>query len=294
VEHDIKALEQGVLELIRRTATDLPKDVEDALKAARNREKKASPAFGALSTILENVDMARTRSTPICQDTGTNVYHIWYGPNWWPPHIEAAIRKATKTASKKGYLRLNVVDSISGSNTGNNLGLRNPQMHFHPWNKKSLQIKLLLKGGGSENVSTQYSLPNAALGAGRDLDGIRRSVLDAVLKAQGRGCAPGVIGIGIGGDRGSSYDEAKMQLLRPLGDRSTLPQLAKLEETLYQELNSLGIGPMGFGGKTTVLGVLAGYAHRIPACFFVSVAYNCWASRRRTLLFSNERVTSIA
>lgn len=278
-----KTLEEAVLELIRRTSSDLPKDVEEALKSAKEKEKSKSPAEGALSVILENVELARKNSTPLCQDTGTNIFHIWYGPDWNPLEIEKAIKTATRKASKKGYLRLNVVDPITGANTGNNIGIANPQMHFHLWKKKGLQLTLLLKGGGSENVSPQYKLPDSALSAGRDLDGVRKVVIDAVFKAQGKGCAPGVIAVGIGGDRGTSYMVAKEQLLRSLGSRNKMPILAKLEERLKKELNGLDIGPMGFGGKTTVLDVLVGYAHRIPACYFVSVAYMCWACRRRTL-----------
>jgi fumarate hydratase class I len=289
-----KTLQQAALELIRRASCDLPADVEEALQKAQKKEKKKSPAAGALSVILDNVALARNNSTPICQDTGTNIFHIWYGSEWTPTEIEKAIRAATKKASKKGYLRLNVVDPISGANTGNNLGIHNPQLHFHYTNHKSLKMSLLLKGGGSENVSTQYKLPDSGLKAGRDLDGVRRCVVDAVFKAQGKGCAPGVIAVGIGGDRGSSYMVAKEQLLRKLGTRSALPPLAQLEKQLIQELNSLSIGPMGFGGKTTVLDVLVGHAHRIPACYFVSVAYMCWALRRRTLTIKRDLTWKVA
>jgi fumarate hydratase class I len=278
-----KTLEEGALELIRRASCDLPPDVEEAIRGAYEREKKGSPAAGALSVILDNVELARKQSTPICQDTGTNIFHIDYGPEWSPDEIEKAIKAATRKASKKGYLRLNVVNPITGKNTGNNLGIENPQLHFHYGNRKSLKMSLMLKGGGSENVSTQYKLPDAGLKAGRDLDGVRRCVIDAVHKAQGKGCAPGVIAVGIGGDRGSSFGIAKEQLLRKLGKRSKVAELAELEEKLLDQLNSLSIGPMGFGGKTTVLDVLAGHAHRIPASYFVSVAYMCWACRRRTL-----------
>ena len=283
---DPKVLEEPLLELIRRTSTDMSKDVEEAIRASVAREGKGSAAARALETILENISAARQLSTPVCQDTGTNIYHIWYGPNWTPAAIEKATRTATRRATSKGYLRQNVVDPLTGKNTGNNLGLANPQLHFHYWTRTNLNITLLLKGGGSENVSTQYSLPEANLKAGRDLDGVRRCVLDAVFRAQGKGCAPGVVGVGVGGDRLSSHLAAKEQLLRPLHDKSKSPALASLEKQLMEQLNNLGIGPMGFGGKTTVLAVKAGYAHRIPASFFVSVAYMCWACRRRILTVS--------
>ena len=158
-------------------------------------------------------------------------------------------------------------------------------MHFHEWAKDTLHVDLLLKGGGCENVSDQYKLPDARLHAGRDLEGVRRVVLDAVYQAQGKGCAPGVLGVAIGGDRGSSYLKSKQQLLRPLDDANPNEELAALEEQLYKEANELGIGPMGFGGQTTVLGVKVGTQHRLPASYFVSIAYMCWACRRRTLDF---------
>ncbi len=283
-----KELDSALLELIRRASTDLPPDVESALEKAQAREKKGSPAAAALSTILENVELARKRSTPICQDTGTNIYHVWYGPDWWPTDIEKAIFRATKTATQKGYLRPNVVDPITGKNTGNNLGIHNPQIHFHPTRRKGFKATVILKGGGCENAATQYKLPDARLQAGRDLEGVRRCIVDAVYQAQGRGCAPGIIAVGLGGDRNTSYLVAKEQLMRKLDEPSTVPELARLEKRLLRELNQLGIGPMGFGGKTTVLGVQIGYAHRIPASYFVSVAYMCWACRRCTMTWTGK------
>ena len=156
-------------------------------------------------------------------------------------------------------------------------------MHFHEWEEDYLHVDLLLKGGGCENSSAQYKLPDARLKAGRDLDGVRKVVLDSVYQAQGKGCAPGVLGVAVGGDRGSSYIKSKQQLLRPLDDSNPDESLAGLEEQLYQEANELGIGPMGFGGKTTVLGVKVGAQHRLPASYFVSIAYMCWANRRASM-----------
>jgi fumarate hydratase class I len=148
----------------------------------------------------------------------------------------------------------------------------------------------LLKGGGSENVGFQYSLPHGALNAGRDLDGVRKVVLEGVFKAQGKGCGPGILGVGIGGDRPHSYWVSKEQLFRPLDDVNPDPRLAELEERILREGNELGIGPMGFGGNTTLLGVKVGSAHRLPASFFVSVSYLCWAARRKTMTVRNGEV----
>ena len=145
------------------------------------------------------------------------------------------------------------------------------------------RVALLMKGGGSENMSMQFSLPDATLGAGRDLEGVRRAVLAAVQHAQGFGCAPGILGVAIGGDRASGFEEAKLQLLRNLADTNPDPRLARLERRILREANTLGIGPMGLGGKTTLLAVKIGSRPRVPASFFVTVAYLCWAARRRIL-----------
>lgn len=273
------------LELIRRTATDLPEDVEQALRNARQREAEGTPAHNALDAILENVALARKNSTPICQDTGTPIFYVHYPEGWSTLKLKAQIEAALAEATRRAYLRPNAVNPVTGKNTGNNLGEGVPTIHFEEWEEDCLKVEVMLKGGGCENVSTQYALPNAELKAGRDLEGVRRVALDAVFKAQGKGCAPGILGIAIGGDRGVSYAKAKEQLYRKLGEASPVPEVAVLEERLTAESNQLGIGPMGFGGQTTVLATQIGMPHRHPASFFVTVAYMCWAHRRRTLLW---------
>lgn len=276
----MKGDNKSFVELIRRASTDLPTDVETALKEAQSREITGSPAADALETILENVALARANSTPICQDTGTPIFYIHHPPRTSTHEMHTQIEAAVAEATHHAYLRPNAVDPISGQNTGNNIGIDFPTIYFEEWKKERLRVDLLLKGGGSENVGAQYKLPHAPLEAGRDLDGVRRVVLDAVHKTQGKGCAPGILGIAIGGDRGSGYIHAKRQLLRPLDDTNPVEELAALEKRLLYECNELGIGPMGFGGKTTILGVKIGTLHRLPACYFVSIAYMCWACRR--------------
>ncbi len=275
-----------LLELVRRAATILPEDMVEALERGRAQEEPGSAAEQALATILRNVEMAKQKSTPICQDTGTPIFEVHYPFGVSTRMLTEQIHEAVAQATAKAYLRPNAVDSLTGKNSGNNLGIEFPVIHFHEWGEDRIFITLQLKGGGSENVSTQYKLPDARLGAGRDLEGVRRVVLDAVLKAQGKGCAPGVLGIAIGGDRGTGYLVAKKQLLRPIGDTNPIPELAQLEERILREANELGIGPMGFGGKTTVLGVKIGTAHRLPASYFVTIAYMCWANRRAALNIS--------
>lgn len=279
------------VELIRLAATDLRSDVENALRAARNQEEEGSAAQGAIDTILENIRMARQNSTPICQDTGTPIFYIYYPSGWSTLKLGDQIREATTTATAKSYLRPNAVDSLTGRNSGDNLGDDFPSLHFHEWEEPYLKVDLMLKGGGCENVGAQYKLPNVTLHAGRDLEGVRRVVLDAVNQAQGLGCAPGIIGVAIGGDRGSSYIRSKEQFFRPLDDQSPVAELAELEEGLTEQANQLGIGPMGFGGKTTLLGVKMATLHRLPASYFVTASYMCWADRRRTMIYRDGEIT---
>jgi len=282
---------QDFLELVRLAATDLPPDVEASLVAARDREAADSAARGAMDTILQNVAMARQNGTPICQDTGTPIFYVRHPEGWSTRKLRQQIRAAVAEATRLAYLRPNAVDSLSGKNSGNNLGDEAfPTVHFEEVEGDDLVVDLLLKGGGCENVGAQYSLPNAALGAGRDLGGVRKVVLDAVHKAQGKGCAPGVLGVAIGGDRGSSYYGSKEALFRRMDDPHPDPQLAELEGRLTTEANQLGIGPMGFGGETTVLGVKIQSMHRLPASYFVSVSYMCWAHRRRRMIASPDHV----
>jgi len=236
--------------------------------------------------------MARQNSTPICQDTGTPIFYVHYPEGWSTRRLREQIQKAVAEATRRAYLRPNAVDSLSGVNSGDNLGDKHfPSVHFEEVEGDTLQIELMLKGGGCENVGAQYSLPNSALGAGRDLAGVRKVTLDAVYKAQGKGCAPGILGVAIGGDRGSSFAASKEVLLRPLDDANPNPELENLEQRLSEEANQLGIGPMGFGGKTTVLGTKITGMHRLPASYFVSVSYMCWAYRRRQMTVRGDQVT---
>jgi fumarate hydratase class I len=284
-------LSDAFVELIRLTSTDLPPDIERALIAAREREAKGSAAQDAMDSILRNVALARENSTPICQDTGTPIFYVKYPPGWSTRALREQIRAATARATAHTYLRPNAVDAISGVNSGTNLGDEAfPTIHFEEVENGALIVDLILKGGGCENVGAQYSLPNTALGAGRDLEGVRKVALDAVFEAQGKGCAPGILGIAIGGDRGSSYDASKEVFLRKLDEPNPIEELNQLEERLTSEANQLGIGPMGFGGKSTVLGVKLRGMHRLPASFFVSVSYMCWAYRRRRMIVRGDEV----
>lgn len=275
-----------ILELVRIAATDLPPDVEASLRKSRDQEEDGSAAQGALDTILENVELARKNSTPICQDTGTPLFFVAYPEGWSTRKLTRQIKDAVIQATEKAYLRPNSVNTLTGKNTGDNSGDEHyPAIHFEEVDGDQLEIDLILKGGGCENVGAQYKLPNPELGAGRDLDGVRKVSLDAVHKAQGKGCAPGALGIAIGGDRGSSYIASKEALIRQLDDSNPEQALADLEQQITAEANQLDIGPMGFGGKTTLLGTKVKNLHRLPASYFVSVSYMCWAYRRRKMIY---------
>jgi fumarate hydratase class I len=286
-------LTKDILEFIRRTSTDLPADVEAKLRASYADEEDGSAAQGALDTILQNVDLARKNSTPICQDTGTPLFYVHYPEGMSTRKLRSMIQDAVIQATELNYLRPNSVNAITGKNTGNNTGDDYyPTIHFEEVDEdQPLTIELMLKGGGCENVGIQYKLPNTEMGAGRDLAGVRKVVLDAVHQAQGKGCAPGILGVAIGGDRGASYLASKETLLTKLGSENPNPELDAMEKQITEEANQMGIGPMGFGGKTTVLDTKIKGLHRLPASYFVSVSYMCWAYRRRKMTVLNGEVS---
>ncbi len=274
------ALFDSILELIRRTSTILPDDVVRAITAARKNEAEGSNADVALNVIGCNIGLAKESSLPLCQDTGTILFYVHTPAGYDQLDFEETAVEAVRAATKKGYLRQNSVDSITGKNSGDNTGPGSPVFHFEQWRKPYVEVKLMLKGGGCENMNAQYSLPHPDLG-GRDLKGVENAILDCVLQAQGQGCGPGILGVCIGGDRGTGYMNAKEQLLRELDDTNGDPELAALEGRIVAKANQSGIGPMGFGGNTTLLACKIGKLNRLPASFFVSIAYMCWAYRRR-------------
>jgi len=284
-------LTNAILELIRRTSTDLPQDVENQLREAVEREALGSAARGALETIVKNVELSRKNSSPICQDTGTPIFYVNYPQSWSTLKLKQQIRAALAEATRRSYMRPNAVNAVTDKNSGNNLGGDDfPYIHFEEVEGDELTIELMLKGGGCENVGAQYSLPDNRLGAGRDLAGVRKAVLDAVQRAQGQGCAPGILGVSIGGDRGSGYVKSKEVLLDMIGTRNPDAKLAELEERLTDEANQLGIGPMGFGGKTTVIDTKITGLSRLPASYFVTISYMCWAYRRRRMTVKGDEI----
>src|SRR5271163_4367230 len=281
----------SLLELITQTSTNLPPDVRAAMSIAAETETPHTQSSQALDIILSNVDMAVDDTGPICQDTGmpTFVVHTPVGVN--QIRIKKAILEAVAEATRRGKLRPNSVDSLTGKNSGDNLGVETPVIHFEQWEEDEIEVKLVLKGGGCENKNIQYSLPCELehLGkAGRTLEGVRKCILHSVWQAQGHGCAPGALGVCIGSDRAHGYALAKDQLFRTLDDVNPDPVLAALETEIMQEANKIGVGAMGFGGKASLIDCKITAANRLPASFFVSVAYDCWAFRRLGVLVDAE------
>jgi len=273
----------SVLSLVVKTSTDLPPDVRAAMKVAMAQEPASTQSGQALAIIAENIDLASDCEGAICQDTGMPTFEVKTPVGANQIEMKKQIREAVAEATKRGKLRPNSVDSITGDNSGDNLGPGTPIIHFEQWERDEIEVKLILKGGGCENMNAQYSVPVELPNMGRadrNLEGVRKCILHAIWNAQGKGCAPGAIGVCIGGDRTSGYVYAKEQLFRTLDDVNPDPRLAALEASIMGEVNRLGIGTMGFGGRVSLIGCKIGMQNRLPASFFVSVAYDCWAFRR--------------
>jgi fumarate hydratase class I len=278
------ALFDSIVDLIVKTSTDLPPDVRAAMRQAGSSEPSGTRSAQALTIIAQNIDLAANGEGAICQDTGMPTFEIRTPVGANQLSMKKVIRDAVAEATRRGKLRPNSVDSITGENSGDNLGPGTPILHFDQWERDDeIEIRLILKGGGCENMNAQYSLPTelAHLGrADRTLEGVRKCILHAVWQAQGKGCAPGAVGVAIGGDRTSGYTEAKQQLFRTLDDVNRDERLAALEAEIMRTVNTLGVGTMGFGGAVSLIGCKIGALNRLPASFFVSVAYDCWAFRR--------------
>jgi len=283
----MRNLKANLLELVRHTSAELPNDVVTAITSAGTQEQEGSNAQYAMNIITSNIDMAKLKSAPLCQDTGSILFFVKAPKGFDQLAFEKAAREAVAEATARGYLRQNSVDSLTGKNTGNNLGPGSPALHFHQHRGTRVDVRLILKGGGCENVGAQYSLPDIRLNANRDLDGVRKAILDAVIQAQGKGCGPGILGVCIGGDRATGYVHSKEQLLRTMDHLNPEPALATLEKDIVVSANKLGIGPMGFGGATTLLGCKIGALNRLPASYFVSISYMCWAYRRQGFILND-------
>jgi len=286
-------LQQAIIELYRRASTSIPEDVENSLEISLKKEKDGSLANYSLSNMIKNIELSRDKSLPMCQDTGTPIFYIKVPIGISNKSLAQTVINATRTATKEIPLRPNAVDVLSEKNTGDNIGfnddkrdIHQPLIYFEQWDNDCIRIDLMLKGGGSENIGMTYKLPNKELKADRDIEGIKKCILDAVFKAQGKGCPPYIIGAAIGGSKDQLAIESKKQLLRRIDDINEDKTLAKLEHELRNKINASGIGPLGLGGKTTALAVKIKSMHRHPASFFIDISFMCWACRRYSLIYN--------
>lgn len=280
----MRQFSRSILQLIEMSVSTLPCDVFEAIEIAHRLESSDSLAKLALSMMRANAIAAMLHRAPICEDTGIPTFYVLCPHGVKRIDLLNMIHGAIEEATSIGLLRPNCVDSITGKSSPNNTGLGVPLVHFEDGdNPDEIEVRLLLKGAGSENQSRQYSLPcelDLVGVAERNVEGIIKCILHSIHMAQGFGCSPGFIGVCVGGDRASGYDLAKRQLLRELGDENSDEELRKIEAKVMELANELGIGAIGFGGLSTLLSCKVGKLHRHPASFFVSVAYMCWAYRR--------------
>lgn len=273
-----KVVEEVGFNILKQAVIYLPDDVKQALQKAY-AEETSDTGRTQLKTILDNIELGQDCKAPVCQDTGTIIFYVKAGSNMKDlDKVEAALINATRRATKEVPLRPNAVDPFSGKNSGDNTGRYIPYVNWEIVPGDKLEITVMTKGGGSENVCI-----GGMIVPGEGIKGLEKFVVDAVIKAGSQPCPPNILGVAVGGGADISMKLAKKALLRPLNEPNPDPELAKLENEIYEAANMTGIGPMGLGGKTTVLGVKIDYAFRHPASFPAAVAFNCWAARRATV-----------
>lgn len=280
--------EKNLFELIRRTSTDLPADVEQALRRTQRQERKGSHAAWALDTMLDSVSLARQKDLPLSEDTGTLHFYFGVPVGFDTNALVARTHGAVALATRRGYLRENTLDAVSGAPFVNNVAQASPVLHFQQGARKTVEVRLVMKSAVSENEGRQYALPHPALEADRGVPGARRCILDALWHSQASGCHPCVLGICLGGDRATGYEQSKAQFLRRLGARAPVKALARLEEQLLRDARRLGIGPMGLGGRGALLGVCVDALSRLPSSYFVTISFMEWMFRRRGVMLGPE------
>jgi fumarate hydratase subunit alpha len=276
-------VEDVAVELLRLAATKLPQDVKEALKKAY-REEESETGKTQLGAILNNIKLAEKIGVPICQDTGTIIFYVKVGAKVKRiDKIEEALRRATGRATEEVPLRPNAIDPFTQKNTGNNLGRLIPHVNWEIVPGDSLEITAFPKGGGSENASTLNILEPS-----EGVKGMKKFVIDTIIKAGGKPCPPTIVGVGVGGGADIAMKLAKAALLKPVGELNPDSNIAEIEKELYEAANMTGIGPMGLGGKFTVLDVKIEWAHRHPSSYPVAVAFQCWAARRASARINSD------
>ncbi|MEM3696503.1 MAG: fumarate hydratase [Candidatus Bathyarchaeia archaeon] len=270
-----KVLEDVAFNILKQAVIYLPEDVKQALKKAY-AEETSETGKTQLKAILDNIELAEKYQAPVCQDTGTIIFYVKAGTEAKNlDKIEEPLIKAVRRATKEIPLRPNAVDPFTQKNSGDNTGRLIPYIHWGIISGDSIELTVMTKGGGSENVCL-----TGMLVPGEGINGLKKFVIDAVIKAGAQPCPPTILGVAMGGGSDIAMKLAKKALLRPLNEPNPNPEIAKLEKEIFEAANMTGIGPMGLGGKTTVLGVHIDYAYRHPASFPAAVAFNCWAARR--------------
>lgn len=278
-----KIIEDTAFSLLKIAVVQLPSDVKDALKRAY-KEETSEAGKVQFEAILKDIELAETENTPLCQDTGIIIFYVKAGAKAKDlDMIQPALQKATQRATKEIPLRPNAVDPFTQKNSGDNTGRHIPYINWEITSGDSIEITAFPKGGGSENVCTIGMIT-----PGEGIKGLKKFVIDAIIKAGAMPCPPTIVGVAAGGGADIAMKLAKATLLRPLGEHNSNPDLANLEKELYEAANSTGIGPMGLGGRFTVLGVKVDYAHRHPASYPVAVAFQCWAARRATARINSD------
>ncbi len=277
-------VERACFELLKSASTRLPPDVERALRRAFEEETSETGKMN-LQAILENVRLAKRQCIPLCQDTGTPIFYFRIGTKAdLRADLERAARKAVRDATRLGFLRPSIVHPITRENPGTNLGRGVPWVSYVPLREKDwVEVVLLLKGSGSENMS-RFTVLDPALG----VEGVKKFVLETVIAAGGKPCPPIIVGIGIGGTSDGAMNLAKLALLRPLGESHPDGSIARLERELMEAINETGIGPMGLGGKVTCIGVKVEYAYTHTASLPVGVNIQCWAARKASVRLRSE------
>jgi len=279
---NVDSIEDGIIELIRKAETELPKDVIDALEKANKIEQGVAKT--QIEAILTNIDLAKKSKRPMCQDTGIQTFFVNVGIDF--PNInklKEIIINGVKKATNEIPLRPNTVDTFTGVNHKDNTGEQLPYITWEFSQGSDVKITALPKGGGSENMSKLGMLK-----PGVGIEGVKDFVVEEMIKAAGNPCPPTVVGVGIGGGADLSLKLGKKALLRPVGQRHKNKTIAKIEEELIKRINDSGIGPMGLGGKTTVLDVHIEWAHRHPASLPVGIAVQCWADRRAHMIIHKD------
>jgi fumarate hydratase subunit alpha len=270
-----KIVENVAFNILKQAVIYLPEDVKQALKKAY-AEETSETGKTQLKAILDNIELAEKYQAPVCQDTGTIIFYVKAGSKARDlDKIEEALISATRRATKEVPLRPNAVDPFSQKNSGDNTGRFIPYINWEMTSGNSVELTVMTKGGGSENVCV-----TGMLVPGEGIKGLKKFVIDAVIKAGAQPCPPTILGIAMGGGADISIKLAKKTLLRPVNEPNSNPEIANLEKEIFEAANMTGIGPMGLGGKTTVLCVHIDYAFRHPASFPAAVAFNCWASRK--------------